>query len=486
MPTDSPVPSPAITTTPKVDVLRVRTAIQHRFNPVRLATPERMASELDALYLGHLTIARFWEAMQQRDDMIRVADGKRKDSVERMEFQVVVSDDAVTEANMELAQKQKEALGKFYNGLEATDVLRQDMRGGVGLLARQMLDARAKGWSVHEWIWRPRALDGQWTTATFRHCPLYWFENTTGQLRFKASDWDTYGVPMNPREWLVTVADNYMEAMTGAWLYKLDLVRAWVRFCERFGFPLPHAKTPAAKGSKEWDDVVESVEAINEDWGLITNDQVELLLIEAKNTGSNVPFASLVERFDRMIPVIILGSDLSTMSAGSGQGQGASLQAKDDAKREQADAAGEAAERGEYFPRELYKKAADIGLLAIGYPEAYGGIEADNLYRLIVSEEIAQAGSGGVLASLFSHTIGLPPVVALGSEALKQRIVPEVLSGEKIAALAITADDVVLVSTDEICAAIKDVFQDTRSILEPAGALGVAAIAVSQNRKPIS
>ena len=37
-------------------------------------------------------------------------------------------------------------------------------------------------------------------------------------------------------------------------------------------------------------------------------------------------------------------------------------------------------------------------------------------------------------------------------------------------------DDYVLVDTDEVCAAIKDVFQDTRSILEPAGALGVAAI----------
>jgi threonine dehydratase len=37
-------------------------------------------------------------------------------------------------------------------------------------------------------------------------------------------------------------------------------------------------------------------------------------------------------------------------------------------------------------------------------------------------------------------------------------------------------DDFVLVDTDEVCAAIKDVFQDTRSILEPAGALGVAAI----------
>ncbi|MDO9285394.1 MAG: threonine ammonia-lyase, biosynthetic [Aquabacterium sp.] len=37
-------------------------------------------------------------------------------------------------------------------------------------------------------------------------------------------------------------------------------------------------------------------------------------------------------------------------------------------------------------------------------------------------------------------------------------------------------DDFIIVDTDEVCAAIKDVFQDTRSILEPAGALGVAAI----------
>src|SRR5690606_1670229 len=37
-------------------------------------------------------------------------------------------------------------------------------------------------------------------------------------------------------------------------------------------------------------------------------------------------------------------------------------------------------------------------------------------------------------------------------------------------------DDIVLVDTDAICAAIKDVFQDTRSILEPAGALSVAGL----------
>ena len=44
-------------------------------------------------------------------------------------------------------------------------------------------------------------------------------------------------------------------------------------------------------------------------------------------------------------------------------------------------------------------------------------------------------------------------------------------------------DDIILVSTDEICAAIKDVFEDTRSVLEPAGALALGlghGVAVAQ------
>ena len=90
------------------------------------------------------------------------------------------------------------------------------------------------------------------------------------------------------------------------------------------------------------------------------------------------------------------------------------------------------------FPRQLYKRAAHIGLLGLGYPEAYGGTPADTWFRLIATEEVARAGSGGLMASLFSHNIGLPPLVAHGSEALKQRVIPQVLAGEKIAALAIT------------------------------------------------
>jgi acyl-CoA dehydrogenase len=90
------------------------------------------------------------------------------------------------------------------------------------------------------------------------------------------------------------------------------------------------------------------------------------------------------------------------------------------------------------FPRALYRRAAELGLLALGYPEAYGGTPADTWFRLVATEEIARAGSGGLMASLFSHNIGLPPIVAHGSQTLKHRVIPDVLAGEKIAALAIT------------------------------------------------
>src|SRR5690606_10128532 len=90
------------------------------------------------------------------------------------------------------------------------------------------------------------------------------------------------------------------------------------------------------------------------------------------------------------------------------------------------------------FPRDLYRKAAEIGLLQLNFPEEYGGIGADRFYAIIASQELARAGSGGVAASLMSHTIGAPPVAKLGSAALKEKVLRPVLAGEKIAALAIT------------------------------------------------
>jgi acyl-CoA dehydrogenase len=91
------------------------------------------------------------------------------------------------------------------------------------------------------------------------------------------------------------------------------------------------------------------------------------------------------------------------------------------------------------FPRRLYTQAAALGLLSMGYPERLGGTPAPWVLRLACAQTISRVGgSGGVLASLFSLNIGLPPVLAHGSLELQQRVIPSVLRGEKIAALAIT------------------------------------------------
>ncbi len=94
------------------------------------------------------------------------------------------------------------------------------------------------------------------------------------------------------------------------------------------------------------------------------------------------------------------------------------------------------------FPRELYLRAGETGLLGLGFPESYGGTDCDGFAKLLLTLELTRAGSGGIVAGLMSHGIGLPPIVALGSSSLKDRIVPAVLRGEMICALAITEPEV--------------------------------------------
>ncbi len=96
-------------------------------------------------------------------------------------------------------------------------------------------------------------------------------------------------------------------------------------------------------------------------------------------------------------------------------------------------------EAGE-IPMNLWPKAAAVGLLGMGYPEAYGGIEEgiDSWHGWIVNEELARVAVGGVAASLMVHGIGLPPVINWGSEAMKEAIAPAVLAGTRHIALGIT------------------------------------------------
>lgn len=92
------------------------------------------------------------------------------------------------------------------------------------------------------------------------------------------------------------------------------------------------------------------------------------------------------------------------------------------------------------LPRSLHLAAAQAGILGLGYPEEFGGFSDgfDMFHGLTQTEELCRVGAGGLSASLMTHSIGLPPILATGSAELKSRIAPGVLAGTTLIALGIT------------------------------------------------
>jgi acyl-CoA dehydrogenase len=99
-------------------------------------------------------------------------------------------------------------------------------------------------------------------------------------------------------------------------------------------------------------------------------------------------------------------------------------------------------ERAGELPRSLHRRAAELGLLGLSYPEAVGGGGGDAIDALVLAEAVHEAGgAGGLFASLFTSGISLPHLVAAGDPAQVERWVQPTLAGELIGALAITEPD---------------------------------------------
>jgi alkylation response protein AidB-like acyl-CoA dehydrogenase len=97
-------------------------------------------------------------------------------------------------------------------------------------------------------------------------------------------------------------------------------------------------------------------------------------------------------------------------------------------------------ERAEEFPRELYRRCAELGFLGLKFPERYGGQGGDHLHDAVWVEELARGGgSGGVAAGLNAHaSIALPPIFNFGTAEQHERWLVPGIAGEKIGALGIT------------------------------------------------
>ncbi len=91
------------------------------------------------------------------------------------------------------------------------------------------------------------------------------------------------------------------------------------------------------------------------------------------------------------------------------------------------------------IPRSIWKKMGDQGFLGLGYPKEYGGLELDFFFDVIFCEETSKVFSGGfsVTQSVVQY-MSSSYILKYGSERLKQKYLPGIISGDLISCIGIT------------------------------------------------
>eukprot|EP01094_Clydonella_sp_ATCC50884_P006676 TRINITY_DN1588_c0_g1_i1.p1 TRINITY_DN1588_c0_g1~~TRINITY_DN1588_c0_g1_i1.p1 ORF type:complete len:461 (+),score=167.97 TRINITY_DN1588_c0_g1_i1:120-1385(+) len=93
------------------------------------------------------------------------------------------------------------------------------------------------------------------------------------------------------------------------------------------------------------------------------------------------------------------------------------------------------------YPKELHRKAYEAGLQGVIYPEEYGGTPPpgyDAFFEVILIDEMARLGGGGVLGQCGINSMALPPIMNFGSDYLKELVLRPVITGHKNCSLAIS------------------------------------------------
>ena len=93
------------------------------------------------------------------------------------------------------------------------------------------------------------------------------------------------------------------------------------------------------------------------------------------------------------------------------------------------------------FPYELVSELAGLGLMGIPVPEEYGGAGGDTVSYAIAIEELTRADSS-VAITVAAHTsLGIMPILLFGTEEQKQRWLPDLAAGRRLAAFGLTEPD---------------------------------------------
>jgi len=314
-------------TAPVFDAEGIALQRRLRFNPLRALDPQNLSLALDQFDLGILRqAALLWDAMIRRDDTLSFVVPQLENAIAGKPWGVFKKKGAdETEAARHAA-----ALEYFYANVTAVDAFDRNVRGDRHLLLKQMGSSYALRYAAHHFVWKPTpgkmvevegAAPVPALSAELEHVPLWFFENTTGTLRFlpfggygingQELDWEG--------EWMVTSGQGLMFAASISYVFKRLGFQDWTIFNERYAQQKVLGQTNAQKDSEPGRAMADIVANFNGDQGIVlyesqAADKPPISLLGPEGTASVDLFERFLDRQDRKMAVMFRGSDLRNMS----------------------------------------------------------------------------------------------------------------------------------------------------------------------------
>ena len=256
IPNFTTLPEPAA---PVFDPAAIELQRRMRFNPLRMLDPDRLSQALDQFDTGLLSpAALLWDAMCRRDDTLSFLKPQLEETIAAQPWGV----HARAGADPREAARHKVALEWFYEHVQATDAYDRNRRGGRHLLLKQMMTSASFAYAVHHFVWQPRpgtllpvagAEPVPALSAELELVPLWYFENTTGTLRFlPQGGFSLPGQPLDwENEWMVTCGEGLMFAGSICYTFKRLTFQDWTIYNERYGQGKVVAQTPAREDTAQ-------------------------------------------------------------------------------------------------------------------------------------------------------------------------------------------------------------------------------------------
>jgi len=98
-------------------------------------------------------------------------------------------------------------------------------------------------------------------------------------------------------------------------------------------------------------------------------------------------------------------------------------------------------DRESRFPYELVAELGELGLMGLPIPEVYGGAGGDTVSYALAIEELTRIDSSLAITVAAHTSLGTIPILLFGDEEQKQRWLPDLASGRKLAAFGLTEPD---------------------------------------------